>query len=114
MTTRHARRGVRAVEFLEALHGPLTLGRFLRSIREGEEWSLEAMSRRLGTGPGHLCDVEHSRRTVSPERAARWARLLGYDEGQMVQLALQALLNGARLHYSVSLQPNPRGKKRAV
>jgi len=72
------------------------------------------MSRRLGTGPGHLCDVEHSRRTVSPERAARWARLLGYDEGQMVQLALQALLNGARLHYSVSLQPNPRGKKRAV
>ena len=72
------------------------------------------MGRRLGIGAGHLCDVEHERRSVSPERAARWARLLGYDEGQMVQLALQAMLDGASLRYSVSIERRPPGKKRAA
>ena len=108
MTTEPRKHGVRAIEFLESLDGPLTLGRFVRSIREGEEWSLQRMSRRLGVSPGHLCDVEHDRRTVSPERAAKWARLLGYDVGQMVELALQALVDGAKLKYAVSLRPAVR------
>jgi transcriptional regulator with XRE-family HTH domain len=114
MTTRETRGRTNAVGFLESLCGKLTLGRFLRSIREGEDWSLETMGQRLGISPGHVCDVEHGRRVVSPERAARWARLLGYDEKQMVQLALQGLLDGARLRYAVSLRPHTRGKKRAA
>lgn len=94
---------VDARAFLESIDGPLTLGRLLRSIREGEEISLEKMSKQLGVSRAHLCDVEHDRRTVSAVRAARWAVELGYDPSQFVELAVQAELNAAGLKLRVSV-----------
>jgi transcriptional regulator with XRE-family HTH domain len=41
----------------------------------------------------HLSHIENGRKVVSPERAARWASLLGYAESQFVRLALS---EGAR------------------
>jgi hypothetical protein len=41
---------------------------------------------------------------VSPERAAKWARLLGYPESVLVQLALQAELDAAGLRYTVVIE----------
>ena len=32
----------------------------------------------LGVSRSHLCDVEKGRKVVSPERAAAWAKLLGF------------------------------------
>jgi len=60
---------------------PLTFGALLRAIRLGEEETLEAFAARLGETKQHLSDLEHDRRGVSVERAAAWAKVLGYHVG---------------------------------
>jgi transcriptional regulator with XRE-family HTH domain len=92
-----------AVSFLEGLVGPLTLGKYINAIRLGEEETLEAFAKKLGISKAHLCDVEKDRRVVSLERAARWAKLLGYPVDQFVQLAVQAELNAAGLKMRISV-----------
>jgi transcriptional regulator with XRE-family HTH domain len=69
----------------------------LQSIRLGEEQSLDTFSRLLEVSRTNLSDIEHGRRGVSVERAARWAELLGYSQTQFVRLALQAQLDQAGL-----------------
>jgi len=101
-----------AVEFLErASGGPLTLGGLLRAIREGEEWSLAEMAERLGVSRGYVSNLEHGK-PVSPESAARYAKILGYGQSQFVRLALQDQLRRAGLGYRIELH-KPRGKKKA-
>lgn len=91
-----------AVHALEAIAGgPLTFGRYLRAIREGEGESLETFARRLGVSRMHVHDIEHGRRGVSVERAAQWAKALGYSPVQFVELALQAQLDAAGLRLEV-------------
>lgn len=95
--------GVAATAFLEQLVGPLTLGTMLRSIRLGEEVSLAAFAKQLEISRTNLSDIELGRRGVSVERAAAWARTLGYHEGQFVQLALQAQLDEAGIKLKVDV-----------
>jgi transcriptional regulator with XRE-family HTH domain len=75
----------------------------LRAIREGEEESLERFASKLGVSRTNLHDIESGRRGVSVERAAQWAKLLGYMPEQFVQLALQALVDAAGLKLSVDV-----------
>jgi transcriptional regulator with XRE-family HTH domain len=116
MTIRHSDGSVDAIPFLQSLgDGPLTFGRFIRAIRLGEEWTLDQMGRRLGTSRAHLCDIEKGRRSVTASRAARWARQLGYDETQMVRLALQAELQREGVPMIVEVRPaSVRRRPRAV
>ncbi|MFQ5743678.1 MAG: helix-turn-helix domain-containing protein [Acidobacteriota bacterium] len=101
---RGAKRRSGARQFLEELTGgPLTFGGFLHSIRDGEGMTLAAFAGRLGVSRQNLCDVEHGRRSVSPARAAEWARLLGHSEGQFVRLALQDQVSEAGLKLRVSV-----------
>jgi transcriptional regulator with XRE-family HTH domain len=87
-----------AMKFLEKISGgPLTFGRMLQSIRLGEEKSLDVFAQSLDVSRTNLSDIEHGRRGVSVERAARWAELLGYSQTQFVRLALQAQLDAAGL-----------------
>ena len=58
----------------------------------------------LGVSKSHLCDVEKGRKTVSPERAARWAHILGYPESVLVRLAMQGELDAAGLKYRVAIE----------
>ena len=93
-----------AVRALEAITGgPLTLGRMLAAIREGEGETLDVFARKLGMSRAKLCDVEKGRRGVSVERAARWAKVLGYSPVQFVQLALQEQVNAAGLRLRVNV-----------
>lgn len=93
-----------ARQFLEDLAGgPLTFGGFLRSIRDGEGMTLAEFAGRLGVSRQNLCDVEHGRRSVSPARAAEWARTLGHSEVQFVRLALQDQISQAGLKLRVSV-----------
>lgn len=95
----------KAMAFLEELTGgPLTLGGLLRSIRLGEEESQVYFAKKLGVTRSHLCDIEKGRKVVGPERAAKWARLLGYDEAQFVRLALQELVEKAGLDLTVRVE----------
>jgi hypothetical protein len=57
----------------------------------------------LGETKQHLSDLE---------RAAAWAKVLGYDAGQFVELAVQAQLREARLPFIVTLTSAPRRQMR--
>lgn len=103
MTTN--RKKSRAVARLEALAGgPLTLARYLVAIREGEGWSQAEFAEKLGVSRSHICDIEKGRKTVSPSRAAKFAKILGYSEPQFVQLALQSLVEEAGLRMDVQVE----------
>ena len=94
-----------AVRFLEkTTGGPLTLRRLLRSIRVGERRTLAESAALLGVTRQHLCDIEQGRKSVSPERAARFATALGYSRELFVALALQALVDEAGLRFKVVIQ----------
>jgi len=94
-----------AVRTLERLSGgPLTFGGALEAVRQSEELSQAACAARLQVSKSHLCDVEKGRKTVSPERAAAWARVLGYPESTFVRLAIQGALDAAGLKYRVELE----------
>jgi transcriptional regulator with XRE-family HTH domain len=90
--------------FLEKLiGGPLSLGGALSAIRETEEQSLASFAERLGISRSHLSDIEHGRRAVSPERAARFAAALGHSQAQFVRLALQDQVRNAGLNFRVDI-----------
>jgi len=82
--------------------GPLTLGRLLQAIRQGEDWSLADMGKKLGVTRAFISALENGK-ALSPMRAARYARKLGYSESQFVRLALQDELARAGLKYRVGL-----------
>jgi plasmid maintenance system antidote protein VapI len=84
--------------------GPLTFGALVRSIRETDEHTLEDLAKRLGVSRAHLCDIEKGRRAVSAERAARWARTLGYAEALFVKLAMQAELDAAGIKLKIDVK----------
>ena len=94
-----------AIKLLEKISGgTLTLGRAIESIRKGQELSQDECAKKLGVSKSHLCDVEKGRKTVSPERAAKWARALGYPESVLVRLAIQDELDAAGLKYKVEIE----------
>ena len=93
------------MKLLERLAGgPLTLGGAIESVRKCEELSQDECAKQLGISKSHLCDVEKGRKTVSPERAAKWARILGYPEPVLVRLAIQRELDAAGLKYKVAIE----------
>jgi plasmid maintenance system antidote protein VapI len=92
------------MRFLEQLTGrPLTLGGLLQSIRVGEEMSQTAFAKKLRISPSHLCDIEKGRKVVSPERAVRFAAILGRSKQQFVRLALQGLVDETGLKMKVDV-----------
>ena len=98
------KRPIDARKYLEKLiGGPLTFGGMINATRLSEEMSLEAFARQLGISRAYLCDIEKGRRAVSVQRAAEWARKLGYLEAQYVALALQAEVTAAGLKLRVSV-----------
>ena len=93
------------MKYLEKIRGrPLTFGAMLRSVRQNDEHTLVALARRFGVSRSHLCDIEKGRRGVSAERAARWARVLGYPEALFVKLAMQAELDAAGIKLKIDFK----------
>jgi transcriptional regulator with XRE-family HTH domain len=95
----------RAMKILEDIAGgALTIGGLIHAIRLSEEMSLGEFSPKLGITISHLCDIEKGRKTVSPERAARFAKVLGRSREQFVRLALQGIVNAAGLKLRVAVE----------
>ena len=93
------------MKFLEGAAGrPLSLGGLLESIRLGEEMSQAVFAKKLGISASHLCDIEKGRKVVSPERAARFAKILGRSQEQFVRLSLQELVDEAGLKMKVDVE----------
>ena len=95
---------VDALELLESLHGPMTLGDMIWSLRDCDEVSQAAFAKTLGVSRSHLCDVEKGRKVVSPERAAAWAKVLGFPPTVFVKLALQEQLDRAGVKMNVEVE----------
>jgi transcriptional regulator with XRE-family HTH domain len=93
-----------AARYLQDLVGPLTFGGMLASTRLSEELTLARFAKKLAISVSHLNDIEKGRKVVSPERAARFARVLGYSEKQYVRLALQDLVRQSGLKFTVDLR----------
>lgn len=93
-----------AQEFLEKELGKLTLGKLLYAIRAGEEISQEEFAKLLKISKSHLCDIEKGRKFVSPERAAKFAKKLGYSQKQFIRLSLQDIVNQSGLKFQVVVE----------
>ena len=105
MTTKVKVKKSDAVKFLEKLTGgPLTFANMIESTRLSEELTMAQFSKKLGISVSHLNDIEKGRKAVSPERAAKFARTLGYSEKQYVRLALQDLVSQSGLKFTVDLE----------
>jgi len=91
-------------KFLERLSGgPVTLSKLIEAIRLGEELSQSDFAKKLKISRSHLNDIEKGNKTVSPERAARFAKALGHSEERFVELALQSLVDDAGLRLKVAV-----------
>ena len=99
------RKKSKAVKFLEKLTGrALTLGGIIESIRKCEDLSQKEFAKILGISPSHLCDIEQRRKFVSPERADKFAKILGYHREQFIRFAIQDMLDELKLPYEVELR----------
>lgn len=94
-----------ARRFLESLRGgPLTFGRMIASIRLADGVQQVELARRMKISRAHLCDIESGRRSVSVDRAAQFARVLGYSANQFVAVAVEDELRKAGLKVKVRLE----------
>ena len=93
-----------AMKFLEDLVGELTLGGLIEAMRQAEEASQVEFAKKLGISKQHLCDIEKRRKFVSPERAAKFAGILGHSERSFVALALQDIVNQGGLKLKVNVE----------
>jgi len=92
--SRRKKRNAVTNEFLTSLNGgALTFGQLLASLRQCDEAGLAQFAATLGISRQHLHQLETGEKSVSPERAVRFARLLGQSESLFLQLALQDLAN---------------------
>jgi DNA-binding transcriptional regulator YiaG len=93
-----------AMKFLESLAGQLTFGGLIEAMRQAEEMSQVEFAKKLGISKQHLCDIEKRRKFVSPERAAKFAKILGHSQQSFVALALQDIVNQGGLKLKVSVE----------
>lgn len=91
--------------FLTSLNGGvLTFGQLLASLRQADDAGLAQFAATLGVSRQHLHQLETGQKSVSPERAVRFARLLGQSESYFLQLALQDLANDSGIKASVQVK----------
>ncbi len=90
---------------LERRLGKRTVGAFLRAWRLAQEMSQAAFARRLGMSQANLCDIERGRKGVSPAKAARIARIVGYSVNVLVEMSIEEHLAASGLKFGVSLKP---------
>ena len=94
-----------AVKFLEKLRGgPLSFGRMIESLRLADEFSQIDLAKRLKISRGQLCDIEKGRRLVSAERAAQFAKVMGYSTEQFIAAAIEDQLKAVGLKFLVELR----------
>lgn len=93
-----------AVKFIEKLRGGyLTIGRLIKSHRICDEITQADLARKVGISPQYLCDIEHDRKMVDVELAARFADAMGYLKETFIIAALDDQLRRAGLDERVGL-----------
>ena len=92
-------------KYLEKLIGkPLSMADLLNSIRLCDELTMAAFSKKLKISTSHLNDIEKGRKFVSIERAAEFAKKLGYSKEQFVRISIQDKINKANLKLKIKIE----------
>lgn len=105
MRTRARKKKSDAMRFMEKLTGgSVTFAKLMLSTRLCDEISQAEFARKLGISRSRLCDIEKGRRLVRPERAAMFARKLGYPEQYWVEIVLQDQLNASGLKFKITIE----------
>ena len=109
MTTKRrpkrTKRQSKAMAILNKVVGePMTFANTLRMIRECDELTQADVARRVGVTRAHISDIEKGRKLVSPERAAKFAKVLGYSSKQFVRIVLQDQVRIAGLKLRVTVE----------
>lgn len=110
MTTKNMDNALAQVEKITGTK--LTFGNLLWSIRKCEDIKQVEFAKILGISSQHLCDIEHGRKIVSPQLAAKYAKILNESQEQFVRLAIQAAIDKAGLNYEVTLDIVHNTRKR--
>jgi len=93
------------MKFLDELvDEPMSFGSLIKTIRQCDELTQAQMAEKLSISKAHICDLEKGRKFVTPARAARFAKILGYSEVQFVRLALKDQIDQAGLNLKVILE----------
>ena len=95
---------INARKYLEKLVGRLTLGKAIRSIRQGEGESQIDFAKKLGVSKQYLCDLEHNRKIVSAKKAKQFADILGYSPEHFIALSFQDALEHDGIHMIVEVK----------
>ena len=94
-----------ARKYLQKLRGgPLTFGKMIESLRKSDDISQVQLAQKMGLSKANLCDIEKGRRSVTPETAAHFAKIMGYSVNQFVSVAIEDQLRKAGLKLKVELK----------
>ena len=93
-----------AMKFLDRMLGELTFGGLIEAMCQAAEMSQVDFAKKFGISKQHLCDIEKPLKFVSPERAAKFAKILGHFEKSFVALALQDIVDLGGLKLKVSVE----------
>lgn len=97
MTTRKKEKSA-TIKYLESISGgPLTLQKLVEAIRLGEEWTKREMAETIGVSPTYYSDFVAGKKPVSAQKAASWAKKLGYSESQFIKYAIDDQLKRQKL-----------------
>ena len=93
------------MKFLDkAIGTPMTFGSTLESIRLAESLSQVVFAKKLGISQAHLSQIEKDLKFVSPERARKFAKILGYSELTFLKLSLQDQLRKSGIKVKIHLE----------
>lgn len=93
-----------AVAFLDKIIGSeMTVASELRAHRANENMTQAEMAKLLKISRVHFAQLEKGTKFLGPERAAAFAKKLGYSQRVFVELSLQDQLNRAKIPYRIKL-----------
>ena len=84
--------------------GRLRLGKAIRAIRLCDEIKQFDFANTLKVTQSYLSDLENNRKEVSPQKAAKFARILKQSQRQFIRLAIQDALARQGLNYEVEIR----------
>jgi len=94
-----------SIKDLENIVGKRTISNFLYSWRKGQGMSQSGFAKLLGISRANLCDIEKNRKRISPERAAKFEKFLGYSVNILVEMAIEEQLEALGFKFKVTLRP---------
>jgi transcriptional regulator with XRE-family HTH domain len=93
------------MKFLDkAIGTPMTFGSTLESIRLADSIPQVIFAKKLGISQAHLSQIEKGVKSVSPERAKKFAKILGYSEVTFVELALKDQFKRSGINMKIYLE----------